>query len=233
MTAGGREPRTGIMGGTFDPIHVGHLDAASAARAALGLDEIWLVPARVPPHRMAAPRASVYHRLAMIGLAAGERPGLVASDLEVHASGPSYTSDTLARLAATGRQPWQIFFITGADAFVEIATWRDYPGLLDRAHFVVVSRPGAPVPTLAARLPALAPRLIPPGADTESALAGRRSTAVILVDAPTTDVSSTDIRARVAAGRSLAGLVPATVERYIRQHGLYGPSSTADDLHDH
>ncbi len=232
MTADEREPRTGIMGGTFDPIHVGHLDAAMAAQAALGLDEIWLVPAHVPPHRMAAPRASIRHRLAMVGLAAEGRPGLIASDLEARAPEPSYTSDTLARLAETGRQPWQIFFITGADAFVDIATWRDFPEILDRAHFVVVSRPGVPLATLAGRLPMLASRMVPQGAATGAALEGRRSTAVLLVDAPTTDVSSTDIRDRAAAGRSLAGLVPAAVERYIRQHGLYGPSSTADDLHD-
>jgi len=232
VTAGGREPRTGIMGGTFDPIHVGHLDAAAAARTALGLDEIWLMPSGVPPHRMAAPAASVYHRLAMVALAAEERPGLVASDFEASAAGPSYTSDTLARLAATGRQPWQIFFITGADAFVEIATWRDYPAILDRAHFAVVSRRGMPVEAIAGRMPALRSRLIPASAATEAALAGRRSMAVFLVDAPTCDVSSTDIRGRAAAGRSLAGLVPAAVEDYIRQHGLYGPSSTADDLHD-
>jgi nicotinate-nucleotide adenylyltransferase len=232
VTAGGREPRTGILGGTFDPIHVGHVDTALAARAALGLDEVWLMPACVPPHRMAAPRASVYHRLAMVALAVEAHPGLVASDFEATTPGPSYTSATLARLAATGWQPWQILFITGADAFVEIATWRDYPDILDRAHFAVVSRPGVPVATLAGRLPALASRLVPAGAATEAALAARGSTAVFLVDAPTTDVSSTDIRRRAAAGRSLAGLVPAAVERYIREHGLYASSSTADDLHD-
>lgn len=232
MTGEGREPRTGIMGGTFDPIHVGHLDAAAAARATLGLDEIWLMPARVPPHRMAAPRASVYHRLAMVALAAEGRPGLVASDLEVSAPGPSYTSATLTRLAGTGRQPWQIFFICGADAFAEIATWRDYPEILDRAHFVVVARPGLPVAALGSRLPALAHRMVPPGGATEAALVGGHSTAVFLVDAPTSDVSSTDIRDRAVAGRSLAGLVPAAVEDYIRRYGLYGPSTTADDLHD-
>jgi len=232
VTAGGREPRTGILGGTFDPIHVGHLDAALAAHAALGLDEVWLMPARVPPHRMAAPGASVYHRLAMVALAAAERPGLVPSDFEATAPGPSYTSATLDRLAGTGRQPWQIFFITGADAFVEIATWRDYPAILDRAHFAVVSRPGVPVATLAGRLPALASRLIPADAAARVAREEPGSTAVFLVDAPTTAVSSTDIRRRAAAGQSLAGLVPAAVEAYIREHGLYAPSSTADDLHD-
>jgi len=232
VTAERHAARTGIMGGTFDPIHLGHLDAAVAARAALGLDEVWLMPARLPPHRMAEPRASVYHRLAMVRLAADLHAGLVASDLEVNAPGPSYTSATLDRLAGMGWQPWQIFFITGADAFVEIATWRDYPGLLDRAHFVVVSRPGVAVSALASRLPALAPRLIAPGAGAEAARARSGSTAVFLIDAPTADVSSTDIRARAATGRPLAGMVPAAVEHYIRQHGLYGPSSTADDLHD-
>lgn len=227
-----RAARTGVLGGTFDPIHVGHLDVADAARAALALDEVWLVPARVPPHRVAGPSASVYHRFAMVAIAAEGRLGLVASDLEVQAPGPSFTSATLGRLAATGRRPWQLFFITGADAFEEITTWRDYPDILDRAHFVVVSRPGTPVASLRRRLPALASRMIAPGADLERRLAEGGATAIFLLDAATADVSSTDIRRRAARGGSLAGLVPPGVETYIRGHRLYAVGSPADDLHE-
>jgi len=227
-----REARTGVLGGTFDPIHAGHLDVADAARTELALDEVWLVPSCVPPHRMAGPHASVHHRFAMVALAAADRPGIVASDLELQAPGPSFTSATLNRLAATGRRPWQLFFITGADAFEEITTWRDYPDILDRAHFVVISRPGTPVGSLRRRLPALAPRMIGPDADLERRLVAGGATGVFLLDAATADVSSTDIRRRVASGGSLAGLVPAGVETYIRRHRLYATSSPADDLHD-
>jgi nicotinate-nucleotide adenylyltransferase len=227
-----REGRTGILGGTFDPIHLGHLDAADAARTALDLDEVWLVPSHLPPHRVAGPRASVYHRFAMTALAAETCRGLVASDLELRLSGPSYTSATLRRVADTGRQPWQLFFITGADAFEEIATWRDYPRILDDAHFVVVSRPGWPVTALRHRLPEVAPRMVALGAQAETVLARRGQTAVFLVEAKTTAVSSTAVRDRAARGDSLAGLVPAAVEAYIHRHALYSSIARAGDLHD-
>lgn len=226
-----RPARTGVIGGTFDPVHLGHLDAAEAARRALALDEILFVPARQPPHRLTGPFAPIYHRLAMVSLAVEGRPGLVASDLEVRAAGPSYTSATLTRLVEDGRHPWQIFFITGADAFAEIATWRDYPDLLDRAHFVVVSRPGTPAAALRQRLPALAPRMIGPDADFTADPQTPETPTIFLVDVPTSAVSSTEIRRRVARGRSIAGLVPDAVADYIRRHDLYS-SAAADDLHD-
>jgi nicotinate-nucleotide adenylyltransferase len=231
VTSSARPARTGLIGGTFDPVHLGHLDAAEAARLALSLDEVLLVPARQPPHRQAGPYASIYHRLAMVTLAVERRPGLVASDLELHTPGPSYTSATLARFIEAGRRPWQIFFITGADAFAEIATWRDYPDLLDRAHFVVVSRPGTPAITLRQRLPTLASRMIGPDARFDARLQPPGSPAIFLVDAPTCAVSSTEIRRLVSSGGSIAGLVPDAVADYIRRHDLYS-STTADDLHD-
>ena len=135
--------RIGILGGTFDPIHLGHLEAATAAERALSLDRILLLPSRTPPHRTSEPRASVYHRFAMAALAAAER-GMSVSDLEVRRDGPSYTALTLEALHREGYAPAQLFFITGSDAFAEVATWHDYPRILQLANFVVVSRPGAP-----------------------------------------------------------------------------------------
>src|SRR5215210_2203566 len=134
--------RVGILGGTFDPIHNGHLEAAQAARKTLALDRIMLLPARTSPHRSSEPRASAFHRFAMAALAATTKPGMEVSDLELHRDGPSYTSITLQHLHADGYKPSQLFFILGADAFAEIATWHDYPRLLDFSNFVVVSRPG-------------------------------------------------------------------------------------------
>lgn len=230
--AAARPTRTGLLGGTFDPIHEGHLDVAEAARVALALDEVWLVPSRIPPHRMAGPFASVYHRFQMVALAARDHPGLVASDFELRAPGPSYTSATLQELAKAGFTPWQLFFVAGADAFMDIATWRDYPDVLDRAHFVVVSRPGVPVAVLPTAVPALASRMAHPGPDAAARLDAGGSTVIFLVDATTTNVSSTEIRTRAAEGRPLSGLVPASVDQYIRRHRLYSPTSSADDLHD-
>jgi nicotinate-nucleotide adenylyltransferase len=206
--------RVGLLGGTFDPIHMGHLDVAEAAQAALGLEEVRLLPAALPPHRR-PPFASAAHRLAMARAAAESRAGLVASDVEIQSAGPSYTADTLDRLAAAGLDLRTVFFITGADAFREIATWKGYPDLLDRCHFVVVSRPGCPVSALPAALPELSTRMT----EAPEPVPGRP--AVFLVDAETAPVSSTDIRRRVAHGESIEGLVPPAVAAYIDQHGLY------------
>jgi nicotinate-nucleotide adenylyltransferase len=208
--------RLGLLGGTFDPVHAGHLAAGRAARAALALDHVQLVPAHVPPHRAAGPRASAPHRFAMAALVALDEPGWSVSDVEIERTGPSYTYDTLLAAQATGLAAAQIFFITGADAFAEIATWSRYPAVLDLAHFVVVTRPGSTLDTVAERLPALAGRFRRP-ADLDRS----PGTGVVLVEAVTPDVSSTVIRARAAKGFSLAGLVPPRVEQYIRRHGLY------------
>ena len=220
MTASAR--RIGILGGTFDPIHLGHLGAAEAARDALGLDQVWLLPVNVPPHRPSAPDASPADRFAMAALAAAELKGLVASDLELAHAGRSYTAATLGRLHRAGWRPTELFFITGADAFAEIASWRDYPAILDLCHFVVIARPGYPFGELRDRLPDLALRMRTPGAGPgpdEAAEGG--TTRVWLVEALTPDVSSTLIRERIRDRRSLEGLVPHAVEEYILGHGLY------------
>lgn len=202
----------GILGGTFDPIHAGHLTAASAVRRALSLDRVLLMPARTPPHRPSEPRASLYHRFAMAALAAAEYD-LLVSDLELRRDGPSYTASTLEALHGEGYQPSQLYFITGSDAFAEVSTWFDYPRLLSLANFVVVSRPGAPRPS----------DLIPnPHSLIPAAIPGEPR--VISVEANTADVSSTDIRRRVGAGDSIEGLVPASVAGHIRRHGLYVPA---------
>jgi nicotinate-nucleotide adenylyltransferase len=218
MNAGAR---IGFLGGTFDPVHLGHIAAARAARAALALERVELVPARVPPHRHQKPCASAFHRFAMAALAVNGVDGLAVSDVELASDGPSYTAETLARLHGAGYSPSQIFFITGADAFADIETWRRYPDVLDLAHFVVIARPGHPLGDLPARLPAVAERMRP--ADTAPAAA---RTAVFLVDAATPDVSSTEIRRRIGGRQPLRGLLEASVEAHIVQHGLYGASRT-------
>jgi nicotinate-nucleotide adenylyltransferase len=223
--------RIGILGGTLDPIHLGHIDAALAARAALSLDRVIVIPSRVPPHRQQQPLASPYHRFAMTALAVNGVEGLVASDMELCTPGPSYTAHTLTRYRlVSGLAPSQIFFITGADAFAEIETWFQYPAVLGLTQFAVVSRPGFQVSSLPARLPDLAPRMLPAGSMKKAAT----ELAIYLVDAATSGVSSTEIRRRLKAGEPIAGLVPPSVETHIRQHDLYADvhaASRADHLH--
>ena len=215
--------RIGILGGTLDPIHCGHLAAAVAARDALDLSQVLVLPSRVPPHRLVQPIASPFHRFAMACLAVSGQPKLRANDDELRAEGPSYTADTLERLHARGQTPSQIFFITGADAFAEIATWKRYPEVLDLANFVVVSRPGHKIDALADVLPDLADRMRPAA---EAARTGSNPL-IFLLQAPTPDVSSTLVRDRLRRGDSITGLVPPLVETHIHQHGLY----PADQLH--
>jgi nicotinate-nucleotide adenylyltransferase len=223
--------RIGILGGTFDPIHRGHLEAARAARDLLRLDRVLFVPAHVPPHRARSPRASAYHRFAMIALAILGDDGLVASDMELTRPGPSFSVETLRALQQEGWHALQMFFISGIDAFAEIATWREYPALLDEAHFVVVTRPGYPADALRGRLPSLAPRFVDASDDSLAQRLAVRPTAIVLLDARTTEVSSTEVRRRIASHAAVADLVPAGVDRYIRQHHLYESRPTAPRLH--
>lgn len=207
--------RIGILGGTFDPIHTGHLDVATAAEATLALSRMFVIPANVPPHRP-QPFASSFHRFAMVALAVAGRRGWRASDLELRAGGqPSYTTRTLQKFHERGFAPSELFFVIGADAFADIATWKDYPKILEHANFAVVSRPGCPIEELPRRLPQLASRMTRPPFDVVE------QPMIILIDRPTAAVSSTAIRDRCAAGESITGMVDPGVEQHIEQHGLY------------
>lgn len=229
--------RLGLVGGTFDPIHRGHVEIAEIARDTFGLSEVMLVPARTPPHR-SAPHASAYHRFAMVALAIDGHERLTASSMELEASGPSYTATTLRRLHERGLEPWQIFFVIGTDAFAEIATWYAYPRVLNASHFVVVSRPGFDAATLASRVDRWEERAIAAGvAGAPLAAAAREALdrpipRVFLLDADPPDVSSTDVRRRIVQDEPFDGLVPDAVARHIRQHRLYlTPVVKAGSLH--
>jgi nicotinate-nucleotide adenylyltransferase len=211
--------RIGILGGTFDPIHRGHLDVASAAEAALSLTRVFVIPSNIPPHRP-QPQASSFHRFAMVALTVAGRAGWLASDLELRSQPPSYTATTLEAFHQRGYTPAELFFLIGADAFTEIQTWKQYPRLLSYAHFVVVSRPGCPVQSLPVQMPHLAPLMTSPALGPASL----EKPMIILIDAPTADVSSTAIRELRAAGESITGMVDLGVQQHIEQHGLYaGP----------
>jgi nicotinate-nucleotide adenylyltransferase len=225
-----RRERLGLLGGTFDPVHHGHLQAAVAVQTALGLDRVVLVPASVPPHRPAQPRVSAFHRFAMTAMAVQSREGLEVSDIELLSSGPSYTANTLSAFHARGFAASQLFFITGADAFAEIATWRQYPALLDAAHFVVVSRPGHVHDDLCHRAPAIRSRVVDLRGQGGTRTKIPPTPSVIFLDAATSDASSTAVRQRLAAGLGVDDLVPAAVRSHIERHHLYRPPDGGSPL---
>ena len=186
--------KLGLLGGTFDPVHHGHLRAAENARTALGLDRVAFMPARVPPHR-ATPAAPALHRYAMVALAVTGDPAFFASDLELAREGPSYTVDTVRAL----REHGEVVLIVGSDNLPLLPGWKDAPQLLELCTVAVVGRPGQ-----AHAVPAELP--------------GARFHAVDESEVP---VSSSDLRRRVREGRSIRYLTPRSVARYIEDQGLY------------
>jgi len=226
---------TGVFGGTFDPIHQGHLDVANAAHQILGLDKILLVPSYIPPHRSAKPRVPGHHRSAMVALAVLNDKHLRVSDLELKTAGPSYTSLTIDRLHQAGYGRFELFFIVGGDAFLDIASWRGYPDILEQCQFVVISRPGHQLNEIKTRFPELLDKIL--WINSKSNLSGThetvlpkasiKTTSIFIIETPTTDVSSTEIRRRLTTGESISELVPNEVAAYIHHHGLYLERPTA------
>jgi nicotinate-nucleotide adenylyltransferase len=194
--------RLGIVGGTFDPIHLGHVAMAEAGAACAGLERVLLVPSAMPPHRAAA-AAPAADRLEMCRLAAAGHPLLEVSDVELRRSGPSYTADTLRQLAAD-REGDELYLLLGWDAARELRSWRSPDEVLRLARLVVVSRPGYARPARA--------DLVAAGIDPDR---------VLLCDVPTPDVESTDVRRLIERGRDLTGLVAPEVEAYLRRRHLY------------
>jgi nicotinate-nucleotide adenylyltransferase len=211
-----------ILGGTFDPIHYGHLRLAADVKAALGLDEARLIPAGTPPHR-AAPIASSNQRLTMTELGCAEFPGLFADVREIHRPGPSYTVQTLESLRVEyPRRP--LALMIGADAFAALAQWWHWEQLFTLAHLLVVERPGIPFKPDALPAPLRAQwdlRLTPDAALLEQTTGG----AIVRVPVTPQDISASAIRAAFARGPSGAdevrGLLPAAVLAYIERNQLY------------
>jgi nicotinate-nucleotide adenylyltransferase len=194
-----RGSKVGVMGGTFDPIHHGHLVAAEEARHAFDLERVLFVPVGDPWQKADQDVSPASDRLEMVGRAIADNDAFEISRVDVDRNGPTYTIDTLRSLAEQ-RPGAELYFITGADAILEILTWKDPQDALRLATFVAVTRPGHD-------------------------LAGLRKLGieerVVLLEIPALAISSTDIRARVAEGRPIRYLVPAPVEEYIRERGLY------------
>jgi nicotinate-nucleotide adenylyltransferase len=200
--------RIGLLGGTFDPIHYGHLVIAEEVRYTLDLAELVFIPTGQPPHKPGRTITPAHHRLAMLQLAIASNPHFTISQVDLERPGPSYTVDTLSLL----RQQWNaqtaFYFIIGGDSLEELLTWRDPAGVLAQLNYLVaVQRPGYEEPSgyresLEARLPGIKLRLI-------------------MVRAPQLDISATDLRLRVAEGRPIKYQTPEAVEQYIEHYGLY------------
>ena len=210
-----------LYGGTFDPIHCGHLAAAQAVRERLALDRVYFVPSGHPPHRPRRRLTPYEHRYAMVTLACAGQPGFVPSLAEAPSEGgPRYSIETVRRFRRGPAAGHELFFILGADAFLEFRTWRQWRALLDAAHFVIVSRPGFPLEQIAGVFPAgmVRERRAPDSGLEEFRL--RKTTARVLAGVRE-PVSGTRIRERARLGRRLAGLVPPAVADYIRKQHLY------------
>jgi nicotinate-nucleotide adenylyltransferase len=195
----------GVLGGTFDPIHNGHLIVAEETKVRLNLAEVLFVPAGLPWLRVDSPITAAEHRIQMVRLAIGNQPYFKLSTTEVERAGPSYTVDTIAELKGQLGAGDELFFILGWDSLAELPQWREPERLIKMCRLVAVPRVGYLVPDLKALEAAI------PG------LANR----VILLDTPLIDISASLIRKRVAQGLSIGHLVPAPVDRYIREQGLY------------
>ena len=197
--------KIGVLGGTFDPIHNGHLAVAEEARAYLNLNEVIFLPAGQPWMKSDRSISPARHRTAMIGLALQARPYFKSSTIEIEHQGPSYSVNSIAELKAQAVEPTDWYFILGWDNLSKIPQWREPAKLIELCFLAAVPRPGYERPNMK---------------KLEAALPGI-SKKVILMDKPRLEISATDIRNKVAQGIPISGLVPEAVEKYIRENGLY------------
>lgn len=217
--------RLGLFGGSFNPIHAGHLAIARQTREALGLDQILFLPTGDPPHKPDGSLAPAHHRLEMVRLAIGSDPTFAVSDVEIRRLGKSYTIDTIRLLQREYGPKAQLFFLIGLDAFLDIQSWREPAALLNSCSFVIISRPGTSFRSLSALtvLPNLSQ------ASLEDLDQGRvrqldlpiGPQRLICLNLPHCDISASDIRKRMADKRLVANLLPPSVESYIIHHHLY------------
>jgi len=209
----------GILGGTFNPVHCGHLRSAVEVRDQLGLGEVRLLPCAVPPHRE-TPACSADHRARMVELAIAGEPGLLCDRRELARAGASYSVDTLAELRRELGPRRGLCLVMGGDAAGALDTWHRWRELLEYAHLVVIARPGWELPA-----GAVGRYLDGHRVDTANALHARAAGNVLTTTLRQLSISSTEIRDLVAAGRSAAFLTPRPVLDYIGQHALYGTAA--------
>ncbi len=209
----GTAMRLGIFGGSFDPVHYGHLILAEQCREQCGLDAVWFLPAAAPPHKRDVELTSGQARVEMLELALAGHPQMSVSEIELERGGTSFTIETLR--AIHGEDPSrELCFLIGADSLHDLHNWREPEGIAELATIAAVNRGDAPLPNVAALSEAL-----------PSSVLDR----IEFVRMPGVDLSATDIRARIATGRSVRFMLPRAVEAYIESHGLYGSAGHTNE----
>lgn len=219
--AAGRRRCVALFGGTFDPVHTGHIAVAKAALRRFHLDAVYFVPSASPPHKADSALAPFVHRYAMVALACAGRRELVPSLAEATLDGLPhrvfYTVDTVRRFRRQHRRD-HVYFIVGADQFLEIPTWKDYETLLDSCDFIIASRPGFSLDALRLVIP---PQKLATKVPSDPRKIVLRKSAIHLLTTVASHVSSTEVRKRLEQGQSIHGLVPPRVEDYIQGQVLY------------
>ncbi len=211
--------KLGILGGTFNPIHLAHLRVAEEVREACGLDQMLFIPAAVPPHKTVAEDIPFAHRLAMVEAAIADNPYFAASDLETRRPGKSYSVHTLEALRRE-RPADEFFFVIGMDSFRDLGSWKEYQRLFELSHIVVAARPGVVVDDPKRLLPIAIMKEFCYNRASKS-LDHSSGHSILFVEETFLDISSTRIRQLVGAGRSARYLTPPAVCSYIDRHGLY------------
>lgn len=211
--------KTGILGGTFNPIHLAHLRIAEEAFAACQLDRLLFIPAAEPPHKQVAGQVSFAHRFAMVQAAIAEAPGFEVSDLEARRSGKSFSVDTLEVLRREDPEG-ERFFIVGLDSYRDIASWKEYRRIFSLCHLVVTTRPGILVANPLDPLP-VAVREEFCYDETAARFRHQSGNTLIFLKETCLDIASSQVRGLLAAGQPIRHLVPAAVADYIQEHGLY------------
>ncbi len=211
--------KLGILGGTFDPIHLGHLRTAEEIGQKLNLDKVYLIPSASPPHKTQDPITSFHHRLTMARRAVVDSPLLEAIDLEGRRPGLSYSIETLKEFHNLFSPDPELFFILGTDAFLEITIWKEYRNLFDHAHFVIIQRAGYKAENIESFLFSVCAGV--KETDNPDVFIAPSGNTIMIVVSTLMDISSTGIRELVAQGRSIHFLVPESVRDYIVQKGLY------------
>ncbi len=212
--------RIGLFGGTFDPIHWGHLRSAEEVREAYALDRILFIPTSKPPHKGGQTKTTARDRLAMVRLGVASNPNFKVSTVEINRPGVSYSIDTLRYFVARNRGKRSYYFILGLDAFREIGTWKNYKQVFPLCNFIVTSRPGNRKTNLLSGVPVAVRKLFCYDSMNKN-YRHRSGTTLHFLQLTDFAVSASDIRSRVRRGKSIRYLVPRGVEDYIGKRGLY------------
>lgn len=208
----------GLFGGTFDPVHNGHLAVARAFLRQFAPDCLIVIPASTPPHKPDQRLASFDHRLAMLKLVLAGEPRITISEIEGERGGPSYTVDTLAHYRSRFGNEADFFFLLGLDAFADLTTWKSYSRLLARTSFVVIDRPSHGGPGLDRLMAKDFPEC---AGESEGIWRTPAGTRIFALAMEPVAVSSSEVRARIREGKPVDTMVPPRVEQYIERHGLY------------